>query len=86
MFNNANVIFRTKFVDGVSAVTRTVVNGRNKAALMIGNGNRSAKENRTNVGAVGSDDETEKPVNKKTKKTLPLSNKSSATREASTSD
>jgi structural maintenance of chromosome 2 len=26
MFNNANVIFRTKFVDGVSAVTRTVVN------------------------------------------------------------
>eukprot|EP00873_Tetraselmis_striata_P016930 jgi/Tetstr1/437194/TSEL_002764.t1 len=24
MFNNANVIFRTKFVDGVSAVTRTV--------------------------------------------------------------
>lgn len=24
MFNNANVIFRTKFVDGVSAVGRTV--------------------------------------------------------------
>ena len=24
MFNNANVIFRTKFVDGVSTVTRTV--------------------------------------------------------------
>ena len=24
MFNNANVIFRTKFVDGISAVTRTV--------------------------------------------------------------
>lgn len=24
MFNNANVIFRTKFVDGVSQVTRTV--------------------------------------------------------------
>lgn len=24
MFSNANVIFRTKFVDGVSAVTRTV--------------------------------------------------------------
>lgn len=39
MFNNANVIFRTKFVDGVSTVTRTVndrrpeVNGKqaNKA-------------------------------------------------------
>ena len=30
MFNNANVIFRTRFVDGLSAVTRTVVGGRNK--------------------------------------------------------
>ena len=28
MFNNANVIFRTRFVDGVSAVTRTVVGGK----------------------------------------------------------
>ena len=27
MFNNANVIFRTRFVDGVSAVTRTLGNG-----------------------------------------------------------
>jgi len=26
MFNNANVIFRTKFVDGVSTVTRTINN------------------------------------------------------------
>ncbi len=25
MFNNANVIFRTKFVDGVSCVTRTAL-------------------------------------------------------------
>lgn len=32
MFNNANVIFRTKFVDGVSAVTRTVVNPANRSA------------------------------------------------------
>jgi len=24
MFNNANVLFKTKFVDGVSTVTRTV--------------------------------------------------------------
>ena len=30
LFNNANVIFRTRFVDGVSAVTRTVVGGKNK--------------------------------------------------------
>merc|ERR1712124_213973 len=27
MFNNANVIFRTRFVDGVSAVVRTVTGG-----------------------------------------------------------
>lgn len=27
MFNNANVIFRTRFVDGVSTVTRTLGNG-----------------------------------------------------------
>lgn len=32
MFNNANVIFRTRFVDGVSAVTRTVVGGKNRPA------------------------------------------------------
>mmetsp|Transcript_14152 Transcript_14152/g.13681 ORF Transcript_14152/g.13681 Transcript_14152/m.13681 type:complete len:1212 (-) Transcript_14152:154-3789(-) len=30
MFNNANVIFRTRFIDGVSAVTRTVVGGKNR--------------------------------------------------------
>jgi structural maintenance of chromosome 2 len=30
MFNNANVIFRTRFVDGVSAVTRTVVGGKSR--------------------------------------------------------
>lgn len=28
MFNNANVIYRTKFVDGVSAVTRTIPDNR----------------------------------------------------------
>lgn len=32
MFNNANVIFRTKFVDGVSAVIRTVAGGRKALA------------------------------------------------------
>ena len=31
MFNNANVIFRTRFVDGVSAVTRTVVGSKSRA-------------------------------------------------------
>ena len=32
MFNNANVIFRTKFVDGISTVTRTVPALKDKAA------------------------------------------------------
>ena len=32
MFNNANVIFRTKFVDGVSCVTRTVPTAAQAAA------------------------------------------------------
>ena len=35
MFNNANVIFRTKFIDGVSTVTRTVVGGRAKPLAAI---------------------------------------------------
>lgn len=30
MFNNANVIFRTKFVDGVSTVSRTIGSGANQ--------------------------------------------------------
>lgn len=30
MFNNANVLFRTKFVDGVSTVQRTVTSKQNK--------------------------------------------------------
>jgi len=38
MFNNANVIFRTKFVDGVSAVTRTV------PALAEGGGAAAARD------------------------------------------
>eukprot|EP00967_Tisochrysis_lutea_P030079 scaffold35269_cov34-Tisochrysis_lutea.AAC.2 len=32
MFNNANVLFRTKFVDGVSTITRTVPSGADRAA------------------------------------------------------
>ena len=32
MFNNANVIFRTKFVDGVSTVTRTINNPEGKGS------------------------------------------------------
>lgn len=36
MFNNANVIFRTRFVDGVSAVLRTVVGRNGRPALAAG--------------------------------------------------
>lgn len=35
MFNNANVIFRTKFVDGVSTVSRTLGSGANSRPRAI---------------------------------------------------
>ena len=44
MFNNANVIFRTKFVDGISAVMRTV-SGTNKSRLAASNIVNGANEN-----------------------------------------
>ena len=46
MFNNANVIFRTKFVDGVSTVSRTIGSGaksKPRGALTNG-GNISGEE------------------------------------------
>ena len=46
MFNNANVIFRTKFVDGVSTVSRTIGSGANsrpRSALTNG-GNAYSNE------------------------------------------
>lgn len=46
MFNNANVIFRTKFVDGVSTVSRTIgsgANSRTRVALTNG-GNAASNE------------------------------------------
>jgi structural maintenance of chromosome 2 len=39
MFNNANVIFRTKFVDGVSTVTRTIGTGSSRARALTENAN-----------------------------------------------
>lgn len=47
MFNNANVIFRTKFVDGVSTVTRTVNDaagsqGENAGRAAGGKGGKAA--------------------------------------------
>lgn len=35
MFNNANVLFKTKFVDGVSTVTRYVQHGRSTSVSNI---------------------------------------------------
>lgn len=39
MFNNANVIFRTKFVDGVSTVSRTLGSGANSRPRSAGSNN-----------------------------------------------
>jgi structural maintenance of chromosome 2 len=45
MFNNANVIFRTKFVDGVSTVTRTIGTGTSaRARTLAESDNREAAE------------------------------------------
>lgn len=46
MFNNANVIFRTKFVDGVSTVTRTINENAGEQGRKQGGRPRAAlKEN-----------------------------------------
>jgi len=42
MFNNANVLFRTKFVDGVSTITRTVPSGADRAAAGAAGGKKPA--------------------------------------------
>lgn len=44
MFNNANVIFRTKFVDGVSTVSRTIGSGANQRPRLANGGNTSGNE------------------------------------------
>lgn len=43
MFNNANVIFRTKFVDGVSTVTRTIGIGSSSKARELAEANNYEK-------------------------------------------
>jgi structural maintenance of chromosome 2 len=48
MFTNANVIFRTKFVDGTSTVTRTVPSG---SALLQ---DENADDDAGKKGAAGS--------------------------------
>jgi structural maintenance of chromosome 2 len=44
MFNNANVIFRTKFVDGVSTVTRTIGTGASDRARALAEANTNTLE------------------------------------------
>ena len=56
MFNNANVIFRTRFVDGVSNVSRTVVGGK----APLANSNTKFLKN-------SSDDDETTPATKKIK-------------------
>ena len=71
MFNNANVIFRTKFVDGVSTVTRTIGTGASDKARALANSNtameedeaparkRQAKGGRSRGGKAGKENATE---------------------------
>ena len=51
MFNNANVIFRTRFIDGVSAVVRTVTGGakagKGRNALAIEDENSSPQKKKS---------------------------------------
>jgi structural maintenance of chromosome 2 len=47
MFNNANVIFRTKFTDGVSAVTRTIGTGSSRPPA-LGDSNHAGDESTMN--------------------------------------
>lgn len=52
MFNNANVIFRTKFVDGVSTVSRTIgagANSRPRGALANQNNEPSKRRKGQNI-------------------------------------
>ena len=44
MFNNANVIFRTKFVDGVSTVTRTIGTGASSRARALAGSHENSEQ------------------------------------------
>jgi len=66
MFNNANVIFRTKFVDGVSTVARTVAGGSQK---ILADSNKAANTVDSDIMSPdkkrGKKKSTEKNVSKK---------------------
>jgi len=60
MFNNANVIFRTKFVDGVSTVSRTIGAGASRSRGALTNGdNASSKKRRGKAGHQGKENAAE---------------------------
>ena len=90
MFNSANVIFRTRFVDGVSAVTRTVVGGRDKARIagastgsIASSSSSSASASASAASEASSDQdlgEAKAPASKKGKKRT--SSRSGAARSA----
>ena len=48
MFNNANVIFRTKFVDGVSTVTRTIGTGASSKARALAEAEENGRDSLEN--------------------------------------
>lgn len=50
MFNNANVIFRTKFADGVSTVTRTLGTGSSRPQTLASSENVDRATNRSKTG------------------------------------
>lgn len=67
MFNNANVIFRTRFVDGISGVSRTVVGGKSSAPLAPHNPNVSKgavanKKSKTSKGPQRSEENENESV------------------------
>lgn len=64
MFNNANVIFRTKFVDGVSTVTRTIGTGSSVRARALAD---SHVENDEDIPAQTSRKRVARPNNRRGK-------------------
>jgi structural maintenance of chromosome 2 len=64
MFNNANVIFRTKFVDGVSTVTRTIGTGSSVRARALAD---SHVENDEDIPAQTSRKRVARPSNRRGK-------------------
>ena len=78
MFNNANTIFRTKFVDGISTVTRTMGNGKALNDADRASGKAAPK----GFGAAGAENDGAGSNAKKAKKSKKKSGSSSSSRSA----